>query len=511
MNGSRYVAIDLGAESGRVVVGTLLNGRVDLAEAFRFANAAVRTPEGLHWDVLRLYHDVLAGVRAAAREHGGDLTGMGVDTWAVDYGLVDGRGRLLGNPYHYRDGRTDGIREQVAHEISSAEQYACTGIAQLPFNTLYQLVAARRNADPCLDLANALLLIPDLLHFWLTGEMVTEHTNASTTGTLGTNGEWLVDWLARLDVPGDMLLPPTHAGTVLGRLRPALCSEWDLPSVPVILPATHDTACAVIAVPLDNGGIAAQSLYISSGTWSLVGVELDRPVLTEEARLAGFTNERGIHGTYRFLTNVMGLWLVQESRRSWARSGQEWDYEELTAAAAARPPSGLVVDVDNPTFLHPADMPTALAAHLASTGQKTVEDPVALVRVVLEGLALKYRWAMLNVEQFTGARVRTIHIVGGGARNRVLCQLTADATGRTVLAGPVEATSLGNVLSQAMGRGEVGSVEEARAIARDSAGLEQYEPRDMPYWDEAYGRLLSVRQSGLQVEERQVLNHGTAS
>jgi len=480
MADAAYVAVDLGAESGRVIVGTLRRERVELEQVHRFANVPVRTPEGLHWNVLGLYDEILDGLRAAARLGGARIAGIGIDSWAVDYGLIDAGGRLLGIPYHYRDARTDGVREEVAQVVAPREQYARTGIAQLPFNTLYQLAAQRRAGDRTLDLARDLLLIPDLLHYWLTGLRAAEYTNASTTGALGVDRQWASDLLARLDVPAHMLLPPTSPGTVLGNLRPAVQQETGLSTAQVILPATHDTACAVAAVPATPRGPGASHAYISSGTWSLFGLELDHPIVSEEARLAGFTNEGGVGNTYRFLTNIMGLWLLQECRRWWARQGSEWSYEELTERAARERSPGVVVDVDDPEFLHPEDMPAALDRHLRKTGQMPPAQPTALVRAILEGLALAYRVALMRAEALANTRVDTIHIVGGGARNGLLCRLTADACRRPVVAGPVEATAIGNVLVQAMG---VGQVAEAHAVARASAELMTYEPRDTGDWE----------------------------
>jgi len=485
---STYVAIDLGAESGRVIAGTLDDGgRVRLDEVRRFANAPVRTPDGLHWDPYHLYAEALAGLQAAGQAYSGRIAGVGVDAWAVDYGLLDRGGRLLGAPYHYRDARTDGVREEVARVVPPGEQYARTGIAQLPFNTLYQVAAQRRAGDGALDLAHSLLMMPDLLHYWLCGERATEYTNASSTGMFGVDRAWAADMLAQLDLPSHILLPPRQPGTTLGPLRPAVRAECGLGAIPVILPATHDTASAVAAVPLGTsssdrpGQEEGQGrAYISSGTWSLLGLELDHPVLGEEARLGGFTNEGGVGGTYRFLTNIMGLWLVQECRRSWARAGRDRGYDELTAAAAAAPSPGVVIDADGPTFLHPDDMPVAIANHLRRTGQapEVAGDPITLVRALLEGLALAYRTALERAERLAGVRVDTIHVVGGGARNGLLCQLTADACRRPVLAGPTEATALGNVLAQALGAGELRNLAEIHAVVARSASPMEYAPRD---------------------------------
>ena len=472
----RYLAVDLGAESGRVVAGAFTGEAVVLDELHRFPNVPLRTPDGLHWDLPRLYTEILAALRMARVRYGDAIAGIGVCSWGVDYGLLDGAGRLLGLPYSYRDARTDGLDDQVAAIVPRDEHFRGTGIAQLPFNTIYQLYAQRRHADPSLDIAGTLLMIPDLLHYWLSGERVAEITNASTSGALNVDGTWATSILERLDIPSRILLPPVPAGTRIGALRAIVQAECGLGAVPVIAPPTHDTASAVVAVPASVQEAGQGHAYISSGTWSLLGLELDHPIATEAARLAGFTNERGIGGTYRFLTNIMGLWLIQECRRGWARSGHEWSYEELTARAAKVPSPGVRIEVDDPAFLHPDDMLDAIRAQLTASGQGPIDDPVALVRAILEGLAERYRTTLELAERLAGIRVQTIHIVGGGARNDLLCRLTAQACNRSVLAGPVEGTALGNILAQAMGQGEVGSLAQARQIVRASAQLTHYAP-----------------------------------
>lgn len=493
----RYVAVDLGAESGRVIAGAFTGERVALEEVYRFANTPVRTTDGLQWDVLRLYKEALTGLSAVAGRYGRKVDGIGVDAWGVDYGLLDAGGRLLGNPYHYRDARTDGLPEEAARIVPATEQYARTGIAPLPINTIYQLMALVRAGDRGVAHASSLLMIPDLLHYWLTGERAAEYTEATTTGALGVEGSWATDLLARLGVPAHMLLPPVQPGATLGPLSPIPRAECGLDAVPIILPATHDTASAVVAVPANprrdtsTGGMA--HAYISSGTWSLVGLELDHPILSDEARRAGFTNEGGVGGTYRFLTNIMGLWLVQECRRAWARTGREWGYEDMTARAAHIPSPGVVIDANDPMFLRPPDMPAAIRAYLARTVQRAVDEPVALVRVILEGLALTYQVAIEEAERLSGRRVDTIHVIGGGARNGLLCQLAADACRRPVLAGPVEATALGNILVQAMGSGALRDLAEARAVARASTHVTAYEPRMRGDWDERRQRLHAFR------------------
>jgi rhamnulokinase len=489
------------------MAGRLGAGRVEIEPVYRFPNTPVRIADGLHWNVLGLYVEIEAGLRLAGERYRSGIAGLGIDSWAVDYGLIDEAGRLLGVPYHYRDSRTDGVQEGVAAIVSPEEQYRRTGIAQLPFNTLYQLAAQRRSGDSTLDRARSLLMIPDLLHYWLTGIESAEYTNATTTGAFGVDGRWASDLLSRLDIPHSIFLSPGRPGSVLGAIRDAVQRDTGLGPVPVILPATHDTASAVVAVPAAPSGSGETHAYISSGTWSLLGLELDRPILSEEARLAGFTNEGGSGNTYRFLTNIMGLWLVQECRRAWARRGRSWSYDDLTVRAAAEPSPGAVLDVDDAAFLHPDDMPGAIADFLRQTGQRTPESEPATIRIILEGLALGYRRSIDEVERIAGLRVGTIHIVGGGSQNAFLCQLTADACKRPVEAGPVEATAMGNVLVQAMGTGQIRDLAEAHEVARRSSDLVLYEPGRSLDWDERAARLGELRR---QATSKQTVSQRTA-
>jgi rhamnulokinase len=488
----RYLAVDLGAESGRVIAGTFEGDRVTLEELHRFDNVPIREETGLHWRLPLIQEGILAGLRQAAQRYGNNIAGIGVDSWGCDYGLLDSAGTLLGAPFHYRNARTDGIREQAALRVSSEEQYQRTGIAQLPFNTVYQLMAEQSDGRRLLNRAATLLQMPDLLHYWLCGESASEITNAGTTGALGVDGRWDSDLLARLDVPSHMLLTPSRPGTILGRLRGSVQDSCGLGALPIIAPPTHDTAAAVAAVPF-VADPADHRAYISSGTWSLLGVELDHPIVSNQARLAGFTNERGVADTFRFLTNIMGLWLVQECRRTWARTGSHHDYTDLTARAEKIRSPDIVIDVDDPAFLHPDDMPAAIAAQLRPVESPSVSDPVVLVRAILEGLALSYRAAVHRVEQVTGLPIRAIHVIGGGSRNALLCQLTADACGRPVLAGPSEATALGNILVQATAHGIVRDLGEARAMVRNSFRLTEYSPTSTIDWPEREARLTAVR------------------
>jgi rhamnulokinase len=494
---SEYLAVDLGAESGRVMAGHFDGARVTLQELHRFPNVPVRLPDGLHWNTLGMFREMLAGLRLAGERLGPALAGIGVDSWGVDFGLLDAAGRLLGNPYSYRDARTDGMPTLAARTVSSAEQYRRTGIAQMQINTIYQLLSMARSGDPVLEAARTLLMTPDLMHFWLTGERVVERSNASTSGALGVDGTWAVDLLQRLGIATQMLIAPSPAGTQVGILRESLRQECGLGAVPVITPATHDTACAVVAVPAAPASAGRGHVYLSSGTWSLLGVELQEPNLSEDARLAGFTNESGAAGTFRFLINIMGLWLLQECRRVWAGRTEAgaWSYEEMIARAAAADSPGVLINVDDPAFLHPEDMPAAILASLTPAERDRLAEPVALVRAILESLAVAYRVTIEEIERLTGIEVTTVHIVGGGSRNTLLCQLTADATGREVAAGPVEATALGNVLVQAMGAGEIAGLAQAREVVKASTAVQRYEPRAAggADWPERHARLRALR------------------
>jgi rhamnulokinase len=463
---TRFAAVDLGASSGRVMVGSVGGpadgGTVRLTEVARFPNTPVRVQGTLHWDILGLYQGILDGLRTAARD--GALASVGVDSWAVDYGLLDGDGRLLGNPVHYRDARTDA----VVSPVPAAELYAATGIANQPFNTVFQLLAAAGTAQ--LDAARTLLLIPDLITYWLSGTIAAERTNASTTGLLRAGGAgWDLPLVARLGIRASLLPPLRDPGTVAGPLHFA-------PETLVTTVASHDTASAVVGVPARTDRFA----YISCGTWSLVGLELPAPVLTPDS---GFTNEVGVDGTIRYLRNVMGLWLLQECMRTWGTAS----LADLLAGAAGVPALRSVVDATDPRFLAPGDMPARIAAALRETGQPVPGDPVAMTRCILDSLALAYRRAVRDAVRLTGRHVDVVHLVGGGAQNALLCQLTADACELPVQAGPVEAGALGNVLVQARALGLVDpDLSSMRALIRSSR---TFQPRTANTWATAERRL----------------------
>ncbi|TDD49045.1 rhamnulokinase [Nonomuraea terrae] len=467
---SRFAAVDLGASSGRVMLADLSDG-LTLTEVHRFPNGPVRAADRLYWDVLGLYREILAGLRDA-----GPVSSVGVDSWAVDYGLLDESGALLGNPVHYRDDRTRGVAEQVAATVGAETLYDVSGLQVLPFNTVYQLLADR------LDGAAAMVLIPDLIGYWLTGELGAEVTNASTTGLLDVRTRsWALPLIERLGLPSGIFPPLRQPGESVGGMRRHVAAEigW---SAPVRAVGSHDTASAVAAVPATGSSFA----YISCGTWSLAGVELPEPVLTPESRAANFTNEAGIDGTVRYLRNVMGLWLLQECLRAWPGS----DLAELLAAAERERPFAAVVNPDEPVFLPPGDMPARIAAECRRTGQRPPASPAAYVRCVLESLALGHRRAVRQAMELSGRKVEVVHLVGGGSRNELLCRLTADACGLPVVAGPAEATALGNVLVQARAAGLVSDLAEMRALVAATQPLRRYEPSGDPgAWDDAASRV----------------------
>ncbi len=482
----RFLAIDLGAESGRGVVGEFDGRQFRIQEVHRFPNGPVRVFDSLHWDALYLWREIQEALRAAVRQCG-PLASVGVDTWAVDFGLVSRHGELVGLPYHYRDRRTEGMMEVAFAAVPAEEIFQRTGIQFLPFNTLYQLLAMRRQGSPLLEAAETLLMMGELFTYFMTGQRVAEFTNATTTQLYDPlAGTWAASLFARLDLPLRLMPPVIPPGTVVAPLLASVAEETGAGRIPVVAPAVHDTGSAVAAVPAQGEGWC----YISSGTWSLMGVEVKAPVITPASRALNFTNEGGVAGTFRLLKNIMGLWLVQECRRQWEREGSSHSYAELTRLAEEAEPFRALVDPDHPDFLPPGDMPARLRAYCQRTGQVPPADKGALVRCALESLALRYRYVRESLEALTGIRIHTIHIVGGGSQNGLLNQFTADATGCRVLAGPVEATALGNILMQAIATGHLSSVAEGREAIRRSQPVAEYLPRPEARgaWDDAYQR-----------------------
>jgi rhamnulokinase len=477
IHGKPYLAFDFGAESGRAVLAHLQSGILTTEEVHRFANEPVEYGGSLHWDVARLWFEVR---KALARLEEVELAGIGVDAWGVDYALLGERGELLENPYHYRDRRTEGVMNEVFRKVAKEEIYQATGIQFMPINTLYQLFAAQRQTPKILEAAKYLITIPDLFHYWLTGNAVCEFTNATTSQMVDpVKRTWAMGLMQRLELPPALPAPIVEPGSIIGTLLPGIAGNSALAGTTVIAPACHDTGSAVAAISARDG-----TAFLSSGTWSLVGTELDFPVITGDALRLNFTNEGGVNGTTRLLKNVMGLWMLQCCRQSWAAQARHYDYRELTELASREPSFRHLIDPDDESFLRPPDMLTAINGFCSRTHQPVPEEPGAYVRAILESLAFKYRMILRNLEQVSGRPIDQIRIIGGGSKNRLLNQLTADATGRRVLAGPAEATALGNVAIQILATGGASSLQEVRAIVDRSFPTEVFEPLETDKWDQ---------------------------
>jgi len=488
-------AVDLGAQSGRVAVGRFDGERLGVTEVHRFPNVPVRVRGTLNWDILRVYRDVLDGLRAAAHE-AGQVDAVAVDSWGVDFALIDSRGRLVQNPVHYRDTRRARAMDGVLARVPARELYDRTGIQLMPINTVFELGAMAAEADPALYGAKTMLLIPDLMHYWLCGASTSELTNATTTQCFDPHtGSWAVDLLERLDVPTQLLPDVVRPGTRLAALSADVAEETGLRDAEVVAVATHDTGSAVAAVPFRQ----PDSIFISVGTWSLVGLEINEPVITDAAFAANLTNEGGVGGTFRLLRNITGLWLVHECRRVWAQEGREHSFDQLIALAKNAPALQSFIDPNDAAFDDPGDMPARIRAFCAHTGQPEPVDSGAVVRCILESLALKHAQTIDLLASVSGLSPREIHVVGGGARNELLCRWTADAAGLTVLAGPEEATLLGNLAVQAMALGEISSLAEAREVIHASVLPITYEPQETSTWQEARERFAAVALPSLAV------------
>jgi len=478
-----FAAVDLGAESGRVL-DVAFDGRAFRpGDAFRFPNEPVRLSGTLYWDILCLYKSILQGLSAGAKAS--PPVAIGVDTWGVDFGLLAADGSLLCNPVHYRDARTQGEMERVWRQVPQAEIFDATGIQSIPFNTLYQLTALKSSQPWLLEQAARILTIPDLLNYWLTGQQACELTIASTTQMLDVKSRtWAIPLLQRLGLPTHILPGIIPAGTVLGPVNRRVAAENGLPVIPVVAPACHDTGSAVAATPLTS----RNSVYISSGTWSLVGLELDAPCMSPDALAWNFTNECGADGTIRCLQNVMGLWLLQECRRTWLLEGKEFSYPQLEAMAEASAPFASFINPSHLDFLAPGSMPQRIEAFCSHTHQPAPHTPDEITRCIFESLALQYRFTIEQLKKMTGISPDVVHIVGGGSKNKLLCQMTANACGCPVMAGPSEATALGNALMQARALGHIGSLAEGRAAIRASFSPIVYQPQEKQAWQDATGR-----------------------
>jgi rhamnulokinase len=483
------VAVDLGASGGRVVTGAFDGRLLELEEAHRFENGPVSLAGQLIWDLPRLWQEVVAGLRAAAGRHGGRISSVGVDTWGVDFAFLAADGSLLANPACYRDARTRGMIAAAERIVPRPEIFAATGLQFMELNSLYQLLALRQAESSLLAAADRLLMIPDLFHWLLSGEPSNERTNASTTQCFDPQtGDWAFPLVERFGLPRRIFGPIASPGTELGRLRSDVAAETGLGAARVILPGTHDTASAVAAVPADEPPSSRPDwCYVSLGTWALVGAELDRPLVTPDCLARNFTNEAGVGGTTRLLKNVCGLWLVQQCRAAWQRAGQEWTWDQLTALAAEAPPLKTLVDPNHPSLVAPADMPAAIRALARAGGEPEPESTAATVRSALESMAAAVRRTLAELDGLLGRRVGRVHVVGGGVQNRLLCQMIADATDRPVVAGPVEATAIGNLLVQLLGQGGRVDLRALRQVVRDTFEPALYEPRDAARWHDRLG------------------------
>ena len=487
-----YLAVDLGAESGRVIAGRFDGKSVKLDEVHRFPNGAVSVGGTLRWNLVGLWSNILDGLAKAGAQYGESVVSVGVDTWGVDYVLMSAKNEMLGLPYCYRDSRTSGLMAHAFTQVPKSKIFADTGLQFMEINTLYQLVAMQQQDPELLELAEYFLMIPDYFHWLLSGSRVVEFTNATTSQCYhATDKSWAYEMLKGLQIPTDMFPPVVEPGTKLGSLREEIARRTGLGRIDVVAPATHDTGSAVAAVPTKNTG-SPNWAYISSGTWSLMGVEVQNAILTPQAMALNVTNEGGIDGTYRLLKNIMGLWLVQQSRVSFERSGHAVDYSQLTQAAADAEPFRSLVNPDDARFLSPDDMVASIRDFCESTGQPIPESEGQVIRCALESLALKYRVVLESLEQLTGVPIEVIHIVGGGTQNELLNQLTANACGRAVITGPVEATGFGNVLIQARAHGEIASLSELRSVVRNSCEIKRYEPQDAELWAQALAKFSAL-------------------
>jgi rhamnulokinase len=489
----QYVAFDLGAESGRSILATLDAGALSLTETHRFANPTSRINGHYHWNLLSQWEELKTGLKKSLAAARLPLSGIGVDTWGVDFGLLTGTGELLSAPFMYRDPRTDGMMEKTFAIVPKNEVFRVTGIQFMQFNTLFQLMAMRES--PLLKAADKLLFMPDLFHYLFTGKAVAEYSIASTSQMLDANSRsWANPMLAKLGLPTHILPEIVPSGSIVGLLQRTVTDELQCAPLPVIAPAAHDTASAVVAVPVQGGDPDGRMsgtpdwCYISSGTWSLMGVELTAPLINDTSLSLNYTNEGGYGNTIRFLKNIMGLWLVQECRRHFQKEGKEHSYAELTAMAAASKPLVSLINPDHSPFLTPGDMPGKIAAFCRTTKQPIPDSVATYIRTCLDSLALTYRRTLDGLEKVLGRQIKTIHIVGGGTQNELLNQMTADACNREVIAGPVEATAIGNLLVQALATGAVKNLAEARAIVSASFLVKRYTPRDVRAWDLAYER-----------------------
>jgi rhamnulokinase len=481
----KMLAFDFGASSGRAILGTLENNKLTLEEIHRFSNDPVEIRGSLYWDTIRLFHEIKQGILKCANQGHKDIDSIAIDTWGVDFGLLDENGDLIGNPYHYRDTRTVGMMEEVFKIIPADKLYSITGIQFMELNTIFQLYALRQKDSYILKNAKTLLLTPDLFNYFLTGVKLTEYSIASSSQLLDAEKrDWSKEILEKLGLPEQIFTNIVSSGTIVGTLSEEIAKELGVGRVKVIATAGHDTQCAIASVPSEENNF----VYISCGTWSLMGVENDKPIINEKSDELAFTNEGGVENKITFLKNIMGLWLVQESKRQWDREGDSVSFAELEKLAEAAQPFKAFIDPDDKTFITPGNMPNKIRDYCKRTGQNIPETKGDIVRCIAQSLAMKYRWTVESLEEILGKKLSTIHMLGGGIKDKMLCQFTANATLRKVIAGPVEATSIGNIMIQAKALEQVKSLKEIRKIVKDSFTTNVYEPEDNKAWTDGYKR-----------------------
>ncbi|MFC5403993.1 rhamnulokinase [Cohnella soli] len=490
-NQTTVLAFDLGASSGRALVGRLQTGEsgvrtLEVTEIHRFPNHAIQVGNHLHWDILRLLHEMKKGIRTAFQLGYGPAT-FGIDTWGVDFGLLDANGELIGNPYHYRDPQTEGLIEEVNALVGKEKLFRESGLQLMPFNTIYQLYAMRKAASPKLDIARTLLLTPDLLAYLLTGIRSCEFSMATTTALYDPGKQaWNKALMERLGIPSDLFLEPVHPGTIVGPLSAEVMAELGVPAMQAVAVGTHDTESAVAAVPAGDEPFA----FLVCGTWSLLGTEMAGPLLTDETLALDFSNEGGVGGTYQLLKNIMGLWILQECKREWDEQGREIGFGELAAMAEKAEPFRSLIHPDDPRFFGHGGMVDKIRAFCVETGQPVPRDEAEFARCIIESLALRYRQALEQAERLTGRVYAGLHMVGGGIQNTLLCRFTANAIGKSVWAGPVEASAIGNLLAQLLATGECRDLREARALVAASFPIDFYEPVVDASWENAYEKFV---------------------
>ena len=487
--GNVRIAIDLGASSGRVIAGIHSDGKLRLEEIHRFGNPAVELPSGLYWNILGLFHDILTGLKKAIEAHGDDIASIGIDTWGCDFGLFDASGELIAPPHQYRDPRFEGMAEKMHALLPEVDVYGHTGIKTNFYNSSLHLLALHLKNPNLLTEAASLLFVPDILAYWLTGVKAVERTIASTSQLLDPHtGDWAFEVIEALGLPREVFGEIVAPGAILGNLRPELKATLGRSDIPLVVAPSHDTASAVAGIPISG----EETLWLSSGTWSIMGVEIMQPITSPEALELGFCNELGVAGTVRFLKNIAGLWLIQECKRQWDLDGKEHSFSELAEMAAAAEPFTAFIDPDDPVFASPGNMPGKIISYCEKTGQPVPESVGQILRVATESLALKYRYVYENILRLTGLGFTRLHAGGGGIQNEMLCQATANALGIEVIAGPIEATSCGNIITQMVATGETPNFASGRAIIRDSFGFATYKPTDLGAWEKAYRDFLSV-------------------